>query len=213
MKLIGLFDSPYVRRVAVSMRLQGFSFEHVALSVFRHIDEMRTMNPLVKVPMLVLDNEERLIESSFILDYLDGESAPETRLIPASGPQRRKIQQHCAVALIGSEKAVQLYYETGLRPSEHTYHAWAERCRTQMHGALSELERHASERGTGRWLIGEQLTQADITAVCAFTFLTEALGLSSHTAPYPALRALAGRCEALPEFHGTRAEFNVPQSA
>ena len=82
-----------------------------------------------------------------------------------------------------------------------------------MHGGLTELERHAVERGSGRWLIGEQLTQADITTVCAFTFLTDALALTPQTAPYPALRALAGRCEALPEFQSTRAEFNVPQSA
>ena len=82
-----------------------------------------------------------------------------------------------------------------------------------MHGGLTELERHASERGSGRWLIGEQLTQADVTTVCAFTFLTEALALGPQTAPYPALRALAARCEALPEFQSTRAEFNVPQSA
>ncbi|HEV7986172.1 MAG TPA: glutathione binding-like protein, partial [Steroidobacteraceae bacterium] len=64
----------------------------------------------------------------------------------------------------------------------------------------------------GRWLVGERMTQADITVVCAFTFLTEALALSVHTAPYPALRALAARCEALPEFQGTRIEFFVPQS-
>ena len=88
MKLIGLFDSPYVRRVAVSMRLLGFPFEHVALSVFRNQDEMRQINPLVKVPMLVLDSGEKLIESTFILDYLDGEAAPEKRLMPAAGHAR-----------------------------------------------------------------------------------------------------------------------------
>ena len=103
-------------------------------------------------------------------------------------------------------------YERAFRPPEKRHEPWLGRCRTQMHGALSELERHAAERGTGRWLVGERMTQADITAVCAFTFLTEALALSAHTAPYPALRALAARCEALPEFQSTRIEFFVPQS-
>ncbi len=140
MKLIGLYDSPYVRRVAVSMRMQGFAFEHVALSVFRHIDEMRKINPLVKVPMLVLDNGEKLIESSFILDYLDGEVAPEKRLMPASGAARRQIQQQCATALIAAEKAVQAYYEASLRPTEFTYQPWVDRCTGQMHDAFVMLE-------------------------------------------------------------------------
>ena len=133
MRLIGLFDSPYVRRVAVSMRLQGFAFEHVALSVFRHKEEMGKINPLLKVPMLELDNGERLIESSFILDYLDSEAAPEKRLIPANGPARRQVLQECALALVGAEKAVQLNYETLLRPAEFSYSPWVQRCTEQMH--------------------------------------------------------------------------------
>ena len=104
-----------------------------------------------------------------------------------------------------------MYDSPYVRP-EKRHEPWLARCRTQMHGALSDLERHAGERGTGRWLVGERLTQADITVVCAFTFLIEALTLSAHTAPYPALRALAARCEALPEFQSTKAEFSAPQS-
>lgn len=202
MKLIGLFDSPYVRRVAVSMRLQGFAFEHVPLSVFRHIDEMRQINPLVKVPMLVLDNEERLIESSFILDYLDGESAPETRLIPAAGTERRKIQQHCAVALIGAEKAVQLYYETGLRPSEHTYHAWAERCRTQMHDAFGMLDAMPESA----LLSGAAINQADVTTAVALGFARFVHPTEFPQGRYPCLERLSAHCESLPAFVATPME-------
>ena len=127
MKLIGLFDSPYVRRVAVSMRLQGFAFEHVALSVFRNKEEMHNINPLIKVPMLVLDNGDKLIESSFILDYLDGAAAPERRLVPASGEARQRLLQQCAVALVATEKAIQIYYDTNLRPAEFSYAPWVAR--------------------------------------------------------------------------------------
>ncbi|MDR3480318.1 MAG: glutathione S-transferase family protein [Burkholderiaceae bacterium] len=202
MKLIGLFDSPFVRRVAISMRLQGFAFEHVALSVFRHIDEMRKINPLIKVPMLVLDNGEKLIESSFILDYLDGEVAPERRLIPAAGPARRHIQQHCAIALIGIEKAVQVVYETTLRPSEFTYQAWVDRCTVQMHDAFAILE----ARPLSPLLSGAPITQADVTCAVALRFARFMHPAQFEPERYPRLQQLSAYCEALPAFIETPLE-------
>jgi glutathione S-transferase len=202
MKLIGLFDSPFVRRVAVSMRLQGFAFEHVALSVFRHIDEMRKINPLVKVPMLVLDNGEKLIESSFILDYLDGKAAPERRLIPAAGPARRHIQQHCAIALIAIEKAVQVVYETTLRPAEFTYQSWVDRCTVQMHDAFAMLE----AQPLSPLLAGAPITQADVTSAVALRFARFMHPAQFPLERYPRLQQLSAYCEALPAFIETPLE-------
>ena len=202
MKLVGLFDSPYVRRVVVSMRLQGVAFEHVALSVFRHVDEMRKFNPLVKVPMLILDSGEKLIESSFILDYLDGLAAPEKRLMPAAGPDRMRIQQHCAVALIAMEKAVQYYYETGMRPTENTYHVWAERVLTQMHDAFALLEAMPESAV----LTGAPVTQADISSAVALAFARYVHPDQFPSGRYPRLERLSSHCEALPAFTETPLE-------
>jgi glutathione S-transferase len=202
MKLVGLFDSPYVRRVAVSMRLQGLPFEHVALSVFRHIDEMRKFNPLIKVPMLITDSGDKLIESSFILDYLDGTVAPEKRLMPAAGTERMKVQQHCAVALIAMEKAVQYYYETGLRPTEHTYQAWAERVRTQMHDAFALLEDMPESPVLG----GAPLTQAEVSTAVALAFARFVHAAEFPSGRYLRLERLSSYCEALPEFIDTPME-------
>jgi glutathione S-transferase len=213
MLLIGMYDSPYVRRVAISLRLCGIAFEHGNWSVGADFERIRQYNPLVRVPTLVLDDGEVLLDSSALLDYLDELIGPQRALLPRVGRERRTALRLIALALGAADKAREQVYERAFRPPEKRHEPWLARCRTQMHGALSELERHAAERGAGRWLLGERLTQADITTVCAFTFLTEALALSAHTAPYPALRALAGRCEALPEFQSASAEFNVPQSA
>ena len=202
MKLVGLFDSPYVRRVAVSMRLQGFAFEHVALSVFRHIDEMRKFNPLVKVPMLILDDGEKLIESSFILDYLDGLAPAGKRLMPAGGVARMKIQQHCAIALIAMEKAVQYYYETGMRPAEHSYHAWAERVMAQMHDAFAILEAMPESPV----LSGAPLTQADVSAAVALAFARYVHPTQFPAGRYPRVEQLSAHCEDLPEFIATPLE-------
>lgn len=201
MKLIGLFDSPYVRRVAVSMRLQGFAFEHVQLSVFRHVEEMRKINPLVKVPMLVLDNGEKLIDSSFILDYLDGEVSAERRLIPASGQARRQIQQHCAIALVAAEKSVQIAYETKYRPAEFTYAGWAERCNTQMHDAFALLE----EQPVSPLLSGAPITQADVTTAVAARFAKH-INSDFDLSRYPRVQQLSAHCEALQAFIDTPLE-------
>lgn len=202
MKLIGLFDSPYVRRVAVTMRLYGFDFEHVALSVFRHQDEMRKINPMLKVPMLVLDNGEKLVESSFILDYLDSEVLPEERLVPATGPARRQIQQQCATALLSVEKAVQIVYETSLRPKEFCYTSWVERCTGQMHtgfGLMEEVPQSAA-------LDGAPLTQADVTRAVVYRFAQFVLPKEFPAGRYPKLEALSAHCEALPAFVQTPLE-------
>jgi glutathione S-transferase len=196
MKLLGLFDSPYVRRVAVSMRLQGFAFEHLALSVFRHKDEMSKINPLLKVPMLTLDNGEQLMESSFILDYLDGEVAPEKRLVPAAGPVRRAILQQCARALFAAEKTVQVVYETQLRPAEFSYAPWAERCTGQMHQAFAMLE----AQPLSPLLSGVPITQADITVACVLRFAQHVHPAQFAAGRYPKLEQLSAHCEALPAF-------------
>lgn len=202
MKLIGLFDSPYVRRVAVSMRLYGIDFEHVALSVFRHQDEMRKINPLLKVPMLVLDSGEKLVESSFILDYLDGEAPEEKRLTPCAGPARRKVQQQCATALLAVEKAVQIYYETTLRPSEFTYAPWVARCTEQMHTAFGMLEALPLSAALG----GAPLTQADVTTAVVLRFAQFVLPAEFPGGRYPQLEKLSAHCEALPAFAQTPLE-------
>lgn len=202
MKLIGLFDSPYVRRVAVSTRLLGFDFEHVALSVFRNQDEMRQINPLLKVPMLVLDSGEKLIESTFILDYLDGEAAPEKRLMPVAGHARMQMQQHCAVALVATEKTMQVYYETNLRPKEFVYSPWVERCSRQMHDAFSMLDAIPS---TGI-MAGAPINQTDITSAVALGFARHVLPDLVPAGRYPCLERLAAQCEALPAFVQTPLE-------
>lgn len=196
MKLLGLFDSPYVRRVAVSMRLQGFAFEHLALSVFRHKEEMSKTNPLLKVPMLTLDSGEQLMESSFILDYLDGEVAPEKRLIPAAGPERRALLQQCARALFAAEKTVQIVYETQLRPAEFSYAPWVTRCTEQMHQAFAMLEAQPPSPA----LSGAPLTQADITIACVWRFAQYMLADQFPAGRYPKLEQLSAHCEVLPAF-------------
>ena len=212
MLLIGMYDSPYVRRVAISMKLCGIAFEHADWSVGADFERIRQHNPLVRVPTLVLDDGEVLLDSAALLDYLDELVGPQRALLPRVGRERRMALRLMAIAMGAADKAREQVYERAFRPPERRHEPWLARCRTQMHGALSQIERHASARGSGRWLVGERLTQADITVVCAFTFLTEALGVSAQAAPYPGLRALGERCEARPEFESSYGAASPPKS-
>jgi glutathione S-transferase len=209
MILIGMFDSPFVRRVAVSLNLLGLAFEHRNWSVGKDFELIRQFNPLGRVPTLVLPDGETLIDSSAILDFIDETVGSDFRLLPRSEKERRDALQIVAIATGAAEKGVEQVHETAFRPEGRRHEPWIERCRAQMHGALAELDRRAQTR-SGEWLIGNRLTQADVTATCAYTFLCDALEMRNSEVTYQALSALSARCEALPAFHTVREQFNAP---
>jgi glutathione S-transferase len=211
MILIGMFDSPFVRRVAVSMNLLGMPFEHRNWSVGKDFELIRQFNPLGRVPTLVQPDGDTLVESAAILDFLDEMAGPEHALLPRSGEPRREALRIIAIAVGGAEKGVLQVYESAFRPPEKRYRPWVERCHTQTHAALAELDRLCQVRG-GEWLIGNRISQADITATCVYSFLSEALDINRDTVMYPALSAVADRCESMPEFRSVKADWFAPSS-
>jgi len=210
--LIGMFDSPYVRRVAVSMQLLGVAFEHRNWSIGKDFDQIRKYSPLGRVPALVLDETEVLSESAMILDYLDDQAGPKRALLPATGKARRDALRMMAMATGAADKGRDQIYERVFRPKEKRHEEWVNRLKVQMHGALAEIERHCEQRGESQWLVGDAMSQADITATCAFTFLNDALPEASIAARYPRLAKLAAGCEALPPFKSTHVPFFTPSS-
>jgi glutathione S-transferase len=208
--LIGMFDSPFVRRVAVSMQLLDIVYEHANWSVGKDFDRIRQYNPLGRVPTLVLDDGEVLAESAVILDYLDDRVGPTRALLPATGRDRREALRQMAMAIGAAEKGREQIYEHAFRPPDKRHGPWLERCCTQMHGGLAELERYCGQRGAQQWLIGGTLGQADITVSCVFTFLRESLRAVDLSTPYPRLTVLVDRCEARPAFKSTHVPFFAP---
>lgn len=207
-----MFDSPFVRRVAVTMKLLGLPFEHANWSVGRDFERIREFNPLGRVPTLVLANGERLFESAAILDYLDEFVGPGRALLPAAGPERRQALNLIAMATGAADKGVLQLYERVFRPESRRHQPWLDRLRLQMTASLGALDRYISEQGESQWLVGKRLSQADVTAVCAFTFLNDSLGVASDAAMFRSLAMLAARCEAMPAFSETRQPFSAPGS-
>jgi len=203
MLLIGMFDSPYVRRCAISAKLLGIAFEHANWSVGVDHARIREFSPLGRVPALVLDNREVLVDSASILDYFDDFVGSKRALLPAGGAARRDALRIIANAIGAAEKARDIIYERIVRPIEKRHEPWVDRCRAQLHGALGRVEAACARRGLGDWLVGTSMTQADITCACVFTFLTESLHIGDDAARYPRLKAMTARCEELAEFRTT----------
>ena len=196
MFLIGQYDSPFVRRTAIALRLYGLPFEHRPWSTFGDAEKIAPYNPLRRVPTLVLDSGEALIESFAILDYLDQLVGPDKAMLPANGPERRRQLRICALATGLADKAVSLIYERVLRKDQ--LKLWVERCEAQIGGVLAVLEKERAAVTT-QWWFGERIGHADIAVACALRFTGEAHP-ALFDARYPALKAHAAACEALPPF-------------
>src|SRR5690606_39845840 len=111
-----------------------------ARSVFADFDEMRSVNPLARIPSLVLDSGETMIDCAAILDWLDEQAGPERALTPRAGEARRRALQVVALASGAVEKFGAVAYEQIIRPPEHRWSDWIERCMTQGLGGLAALE-------------------------------------------------------------------------
>jgi glutathione S-transferase len=194
MILIGQYDSPFVRRVAVALRIDG--------------DEIAPFNPLRRVPTLVLDDGEGLIESSAILDWLDEEVGGERALIPRHGVARRQALKLCALATGLGDKAVSLVYERVLHDQASA--VWQARCETQIAAVLDALEQDRAARGTTYWF-GASIGHADIAVACVLRFLREAHPVVFFAERWPALAAHAAHCEALAAFQAVVQTFIPPR--
>jgi glutathione S-transferase len=205
MILVGQYDSPFVRRVAVSLRVLGFAYEHDTRSVFGDFDSMRKTNPLGRIPSLVLDDGQVLIDSAAILDWLDQRVGAARALTPPAGPERQRALRLIALATGAIDKFGAAAYERIIRPSAHRWPEWIERCRTQGQGALAAL-------GAEPWPAAARLDQAAITTACAIRYVRLVDAEQMPRGRYPALDALSDRCEARPEFKATYpADYVVPK--
>ena len=197
MQLIGMLDSPYVRRTAISLRLLGIAFEHRPLSVFRNFDEVHAINPLVKVPTLVCDDGFVLVDSTLIIDH--AEALANRRLMPDAADARRHALRLIGVALAACEKAVQVFYERKRTP-ERQDPDWTSRIGGQLRDACALLEEELRGATPDAWLSGASLSQADITIAVAWGFAQLVASDVVPAGEYPTLHAFAARAEQTPEF-------------
>ena len=211
MILIGQYDSPYVRRVGIALTLYGHTFEHRPWSTFGDGEKIEPFNPLRRVPTLVLDNGEIILESAYALDWLDEQARAMdevTPLITASGPDRQRALYYIALSMGFSDKAIALFYEQVLHKEKSP--VWLERCNTQIAAVLDVLEKIRATAKT-QWLLGGDMTHADIALACSLRHAREA-----HPAidfgKWPALAFHSAQCERMEVFKLISQPFIGPKT-
>jgi glutathione S-transferase len=204
MILIGQYDSPFARRVGIALTLYGLPFEHRPWSVFGDADRLAQVNPLIRVPVLVLDDGFALIDSHMMLDHLD--SLVSNPMFPRTEPQRHLVLKVATLATGLADKAVSLFYERRLH--DMASEVWEARCSRQIGGVLAALEADRATR-PGLWWF-DDLTHADIAVACALRFATEALPGVIDPTTTPHLHAACARLEATTAFRTIFQAFIAP---
>jgi glutathione S-transferase len=207
MILIGQYDSPFVRRVGIAMRLYGLAYEHKPWSTFGDRDKLVPFNPLGRVPALVLDDGEVLLESGIILDYLDERAGDARALVPPAGSARRHALKICALGTGLADKAVALFYERAMHTE--TSEKWVARCSAQIADVVGALEQDRQSRPSAFWF-GDAIGHADIAVACALRFVREAHPGIYDDENRPALAAHSARCEELEPFRDIQQRFIPP---
>jgi glutathione S-transferase len=200
MILVGQYDSPYVRRVAITLHHYGIPFTRNPISVFSDAAQMAKINPIVRIPSLVLDDGEVLIDSGAIIDHLDEVAGPARALTPRSGAERRRVLQLTAAATGAIDKAGAVVYERHFHKPEAVNEDWAARCKGQMLGGLAFLE----SKLEGDWLFGGRFTQADLTTAALVGYLRLRMQEVAVAREFPRLARLADRCENMEAFVAAR---------
>ena len=197
MRLIGMLDSPFVRRVAISLDLLGIDFTHEAVSVFNHFDRFRALNPVVKAPTLICDDGTVLMDSSLILQFAEVALANGRTLWSGEQVQLQHEYRAVGLALAACEKTAQTIYETNLRPQEKQHEPWLARVRGQLQAAFAALEQEVATRPA---LFRGAPQQAGITAAVAWQFCFSMVPELIPAEKHPALASLSARMEQLPSF-------------
>ncbi|UZF91614.1 glutathione S-transferase family protein [Bosea sp. NBC_00550] len=194
MLLVGMLDSPYVRRAAITGTLLEVPFEHRSVSVFRHMDAFREINPLIKAPTLVADDGIVISESLLIIQHFEDVAGRSLR--PIEGVARRRDLSLTGIGIVAADKAVSVEYERK-RPEAQRYAPWQERIVAQLHTALDLLDAAAKE---GELSAGPELLPSDIAAAIAWGFCRFVIPEFVPEERWQALAEQARACEALDVF-------------
>ena len=200
MKLFGTYFSPFTRRVAVALTSRSIPYDHDDLNGYVDPARARALNPVGKVPVLVLDDGEHLIDSTAILDHLAERFGQEHALVPRSGRERRIALRLAAIATTIYEQSTARHFEAQ-RSGGCAQPELLERYRLQTIGGLKALDAAAGPNGP----IGRTpLDIATISAVVAFEYARMMHPDLDLAAIAPALTAVATGLADDPAFARTR---------
>lgn len=198
-QLVGVNRSPFTRRVAITLKVYRIPYQQQSLSGFGNRADVRGSNPLGRIPALILDDGETLVDSGAIIDHLDEVHGRDRALVPLAGADRRAVLRIAALMMGACDKGLAAAYERNHRPPEKVHQPWIDDCLAQMRNALLAVE--ATAAISSSYLLLGRLTHADIACFVAER-LARGLQIDTDT-EMPRLRALTRKLEDEPAFRST----------
>ena len=204
MKLYGSFGSPFTRRVGTTLLLYNLKHEHLVLraNVPEELEQLKKINPLARIPALETDDGMALVDSVTILDYLDRLVGPDRALTPSTGAVRTQMLSLIGIGAGAAEKSVSCYYEEGVnakRPPDKIYRPWVDTMYEQTKDGLEVVESMVK----GPWIMGNKITQADVSLVCFFDFIVKHRPETVPQLNCPALEKISKKANLMAEFSST----------
>jgi glutathione S-transferase len=198
MKLIGTLTSPYTRKVRIVLAEKKIDYEFEVDSPWAAETQVPGINPLGKVPVLVLDDSTVLFDSRVIVEYIDS-VAPNNKLMPESNRERAEVKRWCAVA-DGICDAASLIFLERKRPQTQQSAEWI----TRQHDKIDRgIEYMAAQLGEGNWCMGTHFSLSDVGAGCALGYINFRFPEIDWSSKYPNLARLYDKMMSRPAFAET----------
>ncbi len=166
MKLIGSHTSPFARKVRIVLAEKKIEYDFVIDSPWLADSKVPSLNPLGKIPVLVLDDDTRLFDSRVIVEYIDNVT-PNNKLFPAPNRERTEVKRWEALADGICDAAATAFLE-GKRPEAQRSNDWIQRQRDKV---TRSLEFMAEELGEKSFCMGTHISMADLATGAALGYL------------------------------------------
>ncbi|MCM1512813.1 MAG: glutathione S-transferase N-terminal domain-containing protein [Oxalobacter formigenes] len=199
MKLIGTPTSPYVRKVRIVLNEKKIDYDFVLEDLGNPSSRLAELNPLGKVPCLVMEGSKTLYDSSVIVDYLDA-ITPVGRLIPPGGRSRAEVKCWEALANGIMDASILVRLEETKRPVQQRSPDWIKLQMGKVHTGLKAM---SAQLGGKTWCHENAYSLADIAVGCALGWLAFRFGQLNWQSEYENLSRLFERLMERPSFQET----------
>ena len=199
MKLFGTHTSPYVRKVRIVLAEKKLDYQFILEDVSSPDTKIQEVNPLGKVPCLVMDDGAAIYDSSVIVEYLDT-LTPVAKLIPPSGRERAEVRRWEALADGVMDAAILVRLEETKRPEKQQSPEWIQH---QMGKVGAGLQAMSKELGAKPFCNGNQYSLADIAVGAALGWLSFRFPQIDWRSEYPNLATLFDKLSARGSFKDT----------
>jgi glutathione S-transferase len=167
LKLLSATPSPFARKVRVALLEKTIPFELLTINPWDVSTDIEAYNPLGKIPVLILENNDALYESSFILEWLELEH-PSPPLISSKPAEYKKMKQIQVLTDGICDAFILLFFEQ-LRDKDRQSRPWIERQLKKIYNAMSLLNSMLPAVG---FCVGDRFSIADISVVSAVDYLS-----------------------------------------